>query len=334
MRLVAGTLLAALAAPLLAAEVAPTTRYLGQALPGRSPALFAPGIVNTGMYTRDMTVSPDGTEMYWSVVIGGNKLVVIVGSRLVAGRWTAPEVVPQLGLPGTSSIEPCISPDGKRFYFSSNRQAPGKKADPHDYDIWVMERQAGGWGAPANLGAPVNTTGGEYFPSVTKDGTLYFTAPEPAGGGELIWRARPAETGFAKPEKLPPQVNAGQARFNAFVAADESYLIVPTYGMPDSRGATDYYVTFRRPDDTWTDPVNLGDAVNTSDGNEYSASVSPDGKVLFFMSGRMPALADMPTPLTLTYLQKLRSAAPNGDPAVYWVDARVIEEAKAKLPAK
>jgi hypothetical protein len=189
-----------------------------------------------------------------------------------------------------------------------------------------MERKGEGWGEPVNVGEPVNTDKGEYFPSVTREGTLYFTGPGPAGDEEMIWRAPWQNGRFAKPEKLPTEVNAGQARFNAFVAPDDSYLIVPMYGMPDTLGSTDYYVTFRNADGSWTKPQNLGPRVNTADGNEYSASVSPDGRFLFFMSGRMPATQEMPSPLTLSYLRRLHDSAPNGDPAVYWIDARVITD--------
>lgn len=319
-----------LAARAFAGEApAPAGPYLGQTPPGRQARLFAPGVVNTGMFTRDLAVSPDGREIYFSIVVGLNKLSTIAVTRLVDGRWTAPEVVPQLGLPGSSSIEPCISPDGRRLYFSSNRPAPGKKEDSHDFDIWVMDREGEGWGQPVNLGEPINSRKGEYFPSLTRDGTLYFTAPCPQGGAECIWRSRPHEGHFQRPEKLPPEVNAGTDRFNAFVAPDESYVIVPTYGMPDSRGGVDYYVTFHNVDGSWTPPVNLGDAVNSRDENEYSASVSPDGKYLFFMSARMPAIADMPAPLTLAFLRRLRDTAPNGKPAVYWIDASVITDIRA-----
>ena len=62
------------------------------------------------------------------------------------------------------------------------------------------------------------------------------------------------------PEKLPPQVNSGRSQFNAFVAPDESYLIVPIEGRSDSIGGCDYYVVFRNPDDRWSEPINLGPA--------------------------------------------------------------------------
>jgi len=76
-----------------------------------------------------------------------------------------PDSVPELFAPGVVSTgmftcDVAISPDGKEIYF------------------WVVERNAEGWGYPQNLGEPVNTDGGEFFPSLTNEGTLYFTRNE------------------------------------------------------------------------------------------------------------------------------------------------------------
>ena len=40
--------------------------YPGNVLPTDSALLFAPGLVNTGLYTRDFSMTPDGKEI-WAV---------------------------------------------------------------------------------------------------------------------------------------------------------------------------------------------------------------------------------------------------------------------------
>jgi len=42
--------------------------YLGQKLPGMTPELFAPDIIATGYYERDITISPDGTEIVFAAL--------------------------------------------------------------------------------------------------------------------------------------------------------------------------------------------------------------------------------------------------------------------------
>ena len=41
--------------------------YFGQTPAGDEPQLFAPGIISTPLYTRDITMMPDGNEIYFSI---------------------------------------------------------------------------------------------------------------------------------------------------------------------------------------------------------------------------------------------------------------------------
>jgi hypothetical protein len=296
--------------------------YLGQEPPGDQPRLFAPGIVSTGMVERDFAITPEGDQIFWCRILGPHTWSTIMTSRLVAGSWTAPEIASFARDLRYQAIEPFIAPDGTKLLFVSNRPAPDK---PLNDDIWVCDRTATGWSEPYNLGAPVNTDGPEFFPTLTREGTLYFTRDDRTNGQSAIWRARLAGGRYAQPERLPAQVNSTPYCFNAFVAPDESYLIVPTYGRGDSHGKTDYYVCFRRADDSWTEPINLGDRVNSEGGDEYSASVTPDGRYLFFMAARpdtasMAAVA-MPT---ADWLQRQHAQPGNGYPDIWWVDATFI----------
>jgi hypothetical protein len=315
------------------AETDASWAYLGQTPPGSTPQLFAPGVVNVGMHSRDVAMTPDGCEIYFCVILGQYKLSNIVGCRFENGRWSAPQVVPGLDQPGVHYIEPHISADGQKFFFASNRPVPGKVFSERDEDIWVMERQGNGWGEPRNLGAPVNTPGGEFFPTTTTDGTLYYTGPDTDGKGEAIFRSRWVDGRYASPEKLPPQINAGKARYNAYFSSDGRLAIVPIWGRPDSLGGCDYYVVFHNADDSWSEPINLGAAINTA-SDEHSASLSADGKYLFFMSARMPALESMPARLTYSYIERLHCSSPNGNPAIYWVDASFIEKLRPRPASK
>lgn len=304
--------------------------YLGQAPPGAEAKLFAPRLINTGMFTRDVAMTPDGREFYFGLVAGNYTWSTICVSRLVDGRWTAPEVMPRMEDPGVTNFEPCISPDGRRFFFLSTRPDEAAGETKGDQDIWVMDRAGDGWGEPRNLGGPVNTAGEEYYPSVTRDGTLYFTRADKDGRTSFIYRARFSGGRYGEPEKLPPQVNCGASQYNAFVAPDESYLIVPAAGRKDSLGGTDYYIVFRGPGDVWSEPVNMGPAVNTPSGGEYSPYVTPDGKFFFFMSARFLPREEWPAKLTYAGMRETQGRAPNGNAAIYWIDAGIIETLRSQ----
>ena len=301
--------------------------YLGQSPPGDTPVLFAPGIVSTGMLDRDIAMMPDGSEIYFGVAGPAYAFsAIMVTRRLPDGRWTAPEVAPFVAPYPARDLEAAISPDGKRLYFLSDRPPAGSDGPYGNSDIWVVDRTGGGWGEPYNLGAPVCSADQEYFPSVTRDGTLYFTRQKKGERGNFIYRSRLVDGKYAEPEKLPGQVNAGPAQFNAFVAPDESYLIVAIVGRPDAIGRSDYYVCFRSTDDSWSEPVNLGPKINVPDAEGYSPYVTPDGKYFFFMSNRSAGLEQMRgRRLSRTETQRIHTSPGNGSADTYWVEAAFIE---------
>ena len=86
--------------------------FLGQSLPDSIPELFAPGVVSTGMFTRDMAISPDGNEIYFCVAIGNYTYSTILYTKQVDGFWLPPEIVPFSGGPGVMDFEPAFSADG------------------------------------------------------------------------------------------------------------------------------------------------------------------------------------------------------------------------------
>jgi len=301
-----------------------TGEYLGQTPPGMTPELFAPGLVSTGLSERDMAIAPDGTEIYFTAVLGSSyTFSAIVGFQRLDGQWQSPEVVSFSG--SYMDLEPALSADGRQMFFVSRRPVVGS-GEPLDHeDIWVVDRDGDGWGLPRNLGAPINTPQAEFFPSVTRDGTLYFTR-RGEDRVESIYRSRRSNGVYTEPEKLGPHVNSAQTRFNAFVAPDESFLIVCLWGAEDSLGGSDYYVVFRSPEDEWTEPINLGPVINTAEGQEWSPYVSPDGKYFFFMASR-PSIEARHARQRLTYedLLRLHGEPMNGNFDIWWVDATIIQ---------
>lgn len=308
----------------------PVGDYVGQAQPGDSAQLFAPGFVTTGIYTRDVAMTPDGSEFYFGVLLGPVAAIVET-HRGIDGAWTEPEVASFSRDSRFFNLEPAIAPDGQRFLFLSTR-VEGREPTVEEIrtwsnqDIWAMDREGDRWGAPYNLGPPVNSEEAEFFPSLTRDGTLYFTRG--LGGGEesYIYRSRLENGRYREPERLGPEVNSTANQFNAFIAPDERYLIVCTGGRDDSLGGTDYYVVFRSSDDRWSEPINLGDRVNSPGSGEFSPYVSPDGKYFFFMSTRQGARDRIPDTLTWDYVRRYRMLPEIGNAGIYWIDASFIEE--------
>jgi hypothetical protein len=296
--------------------------YLGQTPPGDTPQPFAPGIVSCGLFTRDIAWTPDGKELYYSVSVFGFDL--IFHSRLVDGAWTEPAPAPFARDAHFMSYEPHVTPDGKRLLFLSDR--PHVEGGERNQDIWAVDRTAQGWGAPHVLAGTISTGDAEFFPSTTRDGTLYFTRQPKGDRTGFIYRARPQGDSYGPAEKLGPEVNCGTNRFNAFIDPGERFIIVPAVGMPDTVGETDYYIVFRNARDEWSRPVNLGRLVNTTGGREYSASLSPDGKYLFFMTSRLnPAIPGLLDRGAYMELMDAFTRPGNGNATVYWMSAGFLD---------
>lgn len=300
----------------------PNGPYLGQAPPGDEPELFAPGIISDGFNNRDVAIMPDGSEIYYAVNMRNFDISTILAVYKVNDVWSKPEVAPFAKDMNFNYLEPAISPDGSKFFFvSSNRDIKNNN------DIWVMDREAGGWGKPRKLGDAINTAVSETFPSITNDGTIYFSRVSDDPGVEYIYRSRLLGGKYTEAEKLPENVNSGKTQFNAFVAADESYLIVSVYGREDSLGSIDYYIVYRSDDDDWSKPINMGDKINTPSAQEYSSYVSRDGKYLFFMSTRLPGKSDPGHEgYSFGNLSKIHNSPENGNSDIYWINARIIED--------
>jgi hypothetical protein len=111
---------------------------------------------------------------------------------------------------------PCLSPDGKRLYFASNK-AGGFGGS----DLYYSEWKVNYWGDPVNLGPAINTSGNESYPFVSLSGDLYFASDgHPGLGGKDIFVSRFADTAWLYPVNIESPVNSDADDF-AFIIDDE-----------------------------------------------------------------------------------------------------------------
>ena len=285
--------------------------------------------MNIATETRDMAMTPEGKEIYYTLTPRAMGLSCIMVTREVNGRWTKPEVAAFSGHPGVSDVEPFVSPDGRKFYFVSSRADAEGSSEKADWDIWVMDREGEGWSLPRPMDAPVNSEHNEFFPSLTRDGTIYFSRALKGQRVHHIYRSRLVDGKYTEPEKLPEQVNCGTTQFNAFIDPDERYIIVPVAGRRDSQGGVDYYIVFRNDDDTWSPPVNMGPQINTPAMTQWSPYVTPDGKYFFFHLAKSlegEFMQDGNT--TWSYIQNRSQTPESGNANMYWIGADVIDSLK------
>jgi len=261
--------------------------------------IFAPDIVSTDLSEINSVFAPDRDEFYFTTWTEETGTKIMVTGQ-IDGRWTTPEVASFSNHP--SDVDLVISYDGKRVFFGTRRPRPGEtETRKAGFDMWFADRTDTGWGEEQYLGPVVNSGKSQVYPTVTRDGTLYFQAVRREGYGKAdIYRSRLIDGVYQTPENLGPAINSENYEGDVFVAHDESYLIVSVSGRKDSFGDGDLYISFRGSDGSWSLLKNMGGAIN-SDKRDFCPMVTPDRKYFFFSSKR----------------------AGVGD--IFWVDAKVID---------
>ncbi|HKH83607.1 MAG TPA: hypothetical protein VKA25_07985 [Gemmatimonadales bacterium] len=286
------------------------------------PELVGEGTLSTMDDELNTAFTPDGQTVYFSKNVG-DRVGVIVSSRRTGDKWTTPEVASFSGQ--YSDYDPFVSPDGSRLFWISNRPVEGKKKE--DYDIWMVEKSAAGWGAPTHLPAPINTDAEEFYPTVSSNGTLYFSSTRAGGmgrGGD-IYRARLEGGKYSVPQTLGDSVNSPTHDADPYIAPDESFLVFAGYGRSNSVGGGDLYVSYNR-SGTWSAARHLESGIN-SEGREYCPIVSPDGRWLYFTSFR--GFLDSPPkkPITFADLTRQLRAPLNGFGNIYRIPVAALTSA-------
>ncbi|HMR58000.1 MAG TPA: hypothetical protein PKC10_11800, partial [Cyclobacteriaceae bacterium] len=215
-----------------------------------------------------------------------------------------------------------FSMDGKTLYFASNRPLSG--TETKDFDIWKVVRKGNSWDEPENLGLVVNTSSDEFYPSVAKNGNLYFTASYAGGPGrEDIYVSRYHQNQFQKPVALDTAVNTRFYEFNAFVSPNEDYIIFTSYGRKDDTGGGDLYISLKDQQGNWKPAKHLSQL--NSNQLDYCPFVSPDGKSLFFTSERHQLPTTFALPATYQTIQQFQTQLLNGTGNIYWISFEVLK---------
>ncbi len=219
--------------------------YLGQKPPGKTPEIFAPGIISTGFSERIAAFTPNGRELYY--VMTGAPYSVILFTKEVDGRWTKPKIAP---FSGYRSAEFNISPDGNKIVFIYKPHNPGDL-------VWMVEREEGTWGDPFSL--PPYISG---YPTLAENSNLYFNSLNEDNESWDLYMSEYIKGDYSYPLHLGDNINNELHEADPFVAPDESYLIFARRD-PEGFGGADLFISFRDEDGNWTKSINMGENINS-----------------------------------------------------------------------
>lgn len=209
------------------------------------PLLFS-RILNTADSEDQLAFSPNQQTVYFTRSDKGNSLEYKLYKADLEdeshGNWINIELL-NINKNNVSIENPFMSPKGDKLYFSSNMEG-----SLGGYDLFVAHVNADGTlGTPENLGAIINTTSDEKFPSLSKDGKyLYFSSKghENLGGFDLFV-SKISNTGIYKvPRNLGNTINSSYDEVAYFLAADNKGYV--SSNRPNGKGSFDIYTATNR----------------------------------------------------------------------------------------
>lgn len=229
--------------------------YLGQKYPGLEPEPFAPGLVTKSGWEYSGVFSPDMDEFYFLRQVKGSDEQEFVVYKNEDSKWNETVISSRQG-------QPFISPDGNTMHL-------GKR--------YKDREKNGSWSETKKLDAPFDSLPIMRLTASSK-GTYFFDEFKRDFTGDIRY-SRLINGKYEDPKLLSDNINTGKS-FHPFIAPDESYLLFDSE-RAGGYGDSDIYISFRQQNGSWGNPINLGDKINTK-AWEASASVTPDGKYLFF----------------------------------------------------
>jgi hypothetical protein len=115
------------------------------------------------------------------LLLGVTAVVALAGAAVALAAWAAAQKIDEIGGNSSELNTPAVdgcpiqSPDGLSLYIASSR--PGGRGG---LDIWEATRAntSAPWGAPVNLGEPVNSVADDFCPTPVGEHGLFFVSRE------------------------------------------------------------------------------------------------------------------------------------------------------------
>lgn len=283
------------------------------------PSVFLPELFKEFPNVRDITISNNGNEMYFTVESFKKEFSFIAVSKKINGKWNKPKVASFSGK--DKDLEPFLAPNGLKLFFASNRSVDSNNSKKN-MDIWFVERASlkSVWSKPKNIGSPINTDKDEFYPSVTNSGNLYFTAEKEDGKGkEDIYLSEYINGKYTSPKPLSEMINSKTYEFNAFVSPDENMIVFSSYRRPDSKGGTDLYISFKDKDGKWGKAKNMGSKINSS-SIDYCPFVDFNTNTFYYTSEKSQMQSSFSEQKNANDIINKMNTFPNGLSRIFKID--------------
>ncbi|AWW29767.1 OmpA family protein [Echinicola strongylocentroti] len=176
---------------------------------------------------------------------------------------------------------PVLTADSKQLLFTKR---DGVERMKHE-DIFTSTWDGTSWSSPEALAHSINTVHNEGTCTISADGNiLIYTscdAPDSYGSCDL-YIAYKVGGEWQEPMNMGDKVNSRYWDSQPSLSADGSILFFSS-NRRGGFGGNDIYYAVRQRDNSWSDPVNVGETINT-ELDEVSPFIYFNNELLFFAS--------------------------------------------------
>lgn len=190
---------------------------------------------------------------------------------------------------------PNLTADESMFLFTRNSRKPDENGvlRVSQEDFFVSYRNPGGeWSVASGLSPMVNSDRNEGAPSLSPDGRfLFFAACEEYGdygngrqgfGSCDIFFTKKVNGQWSRASNVGGPLNTRYWESQPSFSSDGKTLYYVS-NRPGGLGDGDIWMSILQPDNSWSQPVNLGETINTP-GREEGVFIHPDNQTLYFAS--------------------------------------------------
>ena len=179
-----------------------------------------------------------------------------------------------------------IAPDGKTLFISRVNHPDNIGGVGGGRDVWYSTlRDDSTWTPAVNIGAPINNEGNNYVNSISPDGNTLLLGnlykPDGSSAGRGLSMTHKTQDGWSKPENLKIRNLISKSNHAEYALSPDGKTILMSIEADETHGFNDLYATFLTETGEWSEPINLGETINTP-GNENGPFLAADGVTLYY----------------------------------------------------
>lgn len=223
-------------------------------------------------------------QQYEGNMGGKNEMSDIYVSALENGEWTEAKNLGEGVNDEKNNVICAVSPDGNSILVNGYYDNT-----PNDM-LYFINKTKNGWGKPERLNIEnfynKNAVTNYFMAADWSTLILCIERDDSEGAADFYVSRRKKDDSWSEPKHMGKNLSTKNTDFSPFLANDGKTFYFASWDLP-GYGSSDMYMS-KRLDDSytkWSDPKNMGPAINNDAFNAYYA-VSADGQKIMYSSNK------------------------------------------------